>query len=351
MLIKPLTSLRFVFAFIVFLSHLTFLSTSENNLLQWLYDSIFYEGYIGVSFFFMLSGFILSHAYQDKFLNNTVDSKRFYLARMARIYPLHIFTLLIAIPLELWDLQLNSSQITAGVLQLFLLHAWYPQDAVYFSFNGPAWSLSVEAFLYILFPFIILPSARLSRKKLQGILLTSVLSIVLLMMVVNPSWGYWLFYISPAPRLVDFLIGIAVYQYVNGGNIKWLKKSYMEILAVIALVLFFTFHKWVPGVYRYSAYYWIPMAFILSVFFQQRGMVSRLLSSNLAFWLGQISFSFYLFHQLIYRYTLWWVTSYTIVIDDLLLAVAILIASIAVAALSYRYIEVPSNRWLRKKWH
>lgn len=69
-MIKPLTSLRFIFAFMVFASHLGFLNKSESNVLHWVYDSVFHEGYIGVSFFFILSGFILAYNYQDGILKN-----------------------------------------------------------------------------------------------------------------------------------------------------------------------------------------------------------------------------------------------------------------------------------------
>lgn len=98
-MIKPLTSLRFIFAFMVFASHLSFLQKTESNALSWIFDSVFCEGYIGVSFFFILSGFILAYNYQDGILKNKKSKKAFYQARFARIFPLHILTLVISLPL------------------------------------------------------------------------------------------------------------------------------------------------------------------------------------------------------------------------------------------------------------
>ncbi|WP_041064256.1 acyltransferase family protein [Cohnella kolymensis] len=56
-------------------------------------------GYVGVSFFFVLSGFILFYNYHSQFTAFKMPSiKRFYIARIAKIYPVHLLTLVLAIP-------------------------------------------------------------------------------------------------------------------------------------------------------------------------------------------------------------------------------------------------------------
>ena len=62
------------------------------------FDAHFFkEGFVGVSFFFVLSGFIIAYNYQEKLLEKTATKRTFWVARLARIYPLHLLTLLIAV--------------------------------------------------------------------------------------------------------------------------------------------------------------------------------------------------------------------------------------------------------------
>src|SRR4051812_12601392 len=98
-MIKPLTSLRFIFALMVFACHLPY-NKIENTVFVSLYNQFFYEGYLGVSFFFILSGFILALNYKGPIIENKLNYSDFYIGRFARIYPLHFLTLLITIPLS-----------------------------------------------------------------------------------------------------------------------------------------------------------------------------------------------------------------------------------------------------------
>ncbi len=348
--IKPLTSLRFVFALMVLLSHLTFLEDSTNEVSRWLYKFWFSEGYIGVSFFFMLSGFILSHVYHNRWHSTGIKTGQFYLARIARIYPLHLITLVIAIPLEFWNLEIDFKQIATGIMQLTLLQAWVPVENIYFSFNGPAWSLSVEAFLYLLFPFLSIAIYKVPQRWIKIIFVLLIACIPLLMVVVPQQWTHWFFYINPATRLVDFIIGIAVYQWVKSSNSSVYKGTKAEIAGVLLLLIAVAWHHEIPSLYRYSVYYWLPMAFLIAVFYHQQGVLSSWLSSSIAVQLGKISFSFYLFHQLIYRYVLWIVNDYNFEINDWLFTLVIFIISLVISYGSFKFIETPTNRWLRNKW-
>ena len=88
-MINTLTSLRILFALMVFGAHCYVLDPS--------FDTHFFkEGFVGVSFFFILSGFIIAYNYEEKLLETTTTKRTFWVARIARIYPLHLLTLLIA---------------------------------------------------------------------------------------------------------------------------------------------------------------------------------------------------------------------------------------------------------------
>jgi len=155
-MIKPLTSCRFFFALMVFFSHIDFIDKSHVTF-HTLYQNIFQEGYLGVSFFFILSGFILTLNYKDKILSGEVGHKEFWMARLARIYPLHFITTILCIPLTL--IFFNDGVLMWGLklcLNLLLLQSFVPAISVYYSFNAPSWSISDEMFFYLIFPFLII---------------------------------------------------------------------------------------------------------------------------------------------------------------------------------------------------
>ena len=115
-MIKPLTSLRFLFALMIFFHHLRFLQDYNSDIFNWLYVKIFWEGYIGVSFFFILSGFIIAYNYQEKILKKKISFKKFIIARISRIYPLHILTLILSLPIVFYNISI--SEIPNGFYQL-----------------------------------------------------------------------------------------------------------------------------------------------------------------------------------------------------------------------------------------
>lgn len=91
-MINTLTSLRFIFALMVFGAHCYTIDK--------FFDTHFFkEGFVGVSFFFVLSGFIIAYNYQKRFSENKITKRAFWVARIARIYPLHRLTLFIAVAL------------------------------------------------------------------------------------------------------------------------------------------------------------------------------------------------------------------------------------------------------------
>lgn len=351
-MIKPLTSLRFFFALMVFVSHLWFIKDDGAFATQ-LYEHIFSEGYIGVSFFFILSGFILSYTYKDKILEDRVSKKSFWLARFARIYPLHFVTLLVAIPLSFRQDMVEWA--TRFVLNLFLVQSFVPSQDVYFYFNSVSWSISDEMFFYLVFPFLILA---LFRKRNMTILPILLLVIPLGLFFIKSGYHHKYFYINPLLRLADFTIGIALYHiYELRKHIEFPSKrlaTYAEIIAVLVLLLFFALHEYVPQGFRYSCYYWLPMIGIIYVFAYSKGAISTVLSNDKLVYLGEISFGFYMWHMLVIRYFNYIGDKIpalrTHTSTHVISVIAVFAIALTISHFSYKWIEIPFNRYIKQRW-
>ena len=137
---SQLTFTRFIAAFLLFVYHFGEIKNGEHLNL-------------GVSYFYVLSGFVMILAYGKK---KHISPKEYYINRLARIYPLHIMTLLLAIAANIFKyinyLEYVKFDIPSMLINAFLIHAWIPQTSL--SYNVPSWSISVEMFFYLLFPFI-----------------------------------------------------------------------------------------------------------------------------------------------------------------------------------------------------
>lgn len=351
-MIKPLTSLRFVFAYMVFASHLggLFLSYNESFLTDTFAKHLsISEGFLGVSFFFILSGFILSYKYKRSIIDKSISYKNFMLARIFRIYPLHIITFGFAFVLSYYGNLDKLSFWLKSVSNLFLVQSFIPEKGYFFSFNGVSWSISNEMFFYTLFPVLI----ALCLKLRKYTLLLLMLPIVIIAAFPNTNENHWIYYINPLFRVFDFIIGILLHDiYVKyRDNFKFSKfKNSLEVFAV----LFFLIHYWLKDFistdFRWSVYYWLPMALLVFTFALQNGFISKILSAKLCIWLGEISFAFYMIHQLVIQ--LLWIINYKFRLfeNGYVLILFAFTLSLLGSGLLFRYFEKPLNNYLRRKY-
>ena len=150
--LRALTSLRAFLAVGVVLFHYQ---------LQWDpalgFSPIIERSRLAVDAFFMLSGFILAHVYGPAFASGGFSYRRFIVARLARLYPLHVAVLTGALVMVLGATAAGvrfdgeGYGLLAFFQTLFLIQAWFPTDAE-LNWSGPSWSLSAEWFAYLLFP-------------------------------------------------------------------------------------------------------------------------------------------------------------------------------------------------------
>lgn len=349
-MIKPLTSLRFFFAFFVFLSHISFIKSDAAYID--IFDNVFDEGFLGVSFFFILSGFILAYNYNDKILERKVSKSKFYIARFARIYPLHLATLICAVPLSLFELWKNLP------LNLFLLQSWIPLKSVYFSLNSPSWSISTEAFFYLCFPFLVIINGKLNHTMRTGLVIIFTALVVYLNFVLNKDQIHYWLYISPFIRVFDFILGIFMFELYKNFKKKPLKQYVVNGLFSFSIVLFFIFfyfHNRIEIGFRYSIYYWIPMFSIIlfsavkSLPIYRPGIITRILSTKQLIYLGEISFAFYLIHQLVIRYYSGLAGYFKFEFNVILVGIFVFLFSIICSIFAFEIIEKPFNSKIKKK--
>ena len=108
-----------------------------------------FGGDCGVSFFFILSGFVLSLAYSDKISEGNFCSWSLLKRQWKKVYPLHIMTFLVMV---LFDMRLGyHHSISALIANMLLMQSWIPSKEVYFMANGPSWFLCDIIFFYVVF--------------------------------------------------------------------------------------------------------------------------------------------------------------------------------------------------------
>jgi peptidoglycan/LPS O-acetylase OafA/YrhL len=310
--LKPLTSLRFVAAAMIVIHH----SRAFFGYGNWLGNNASLDA--GVDFFYVLSGFILYYSYRQ--FDTPRDVYNFYVARVARIWPLHFATFLMVVMFlpAPWGPPGNIAQEAAA--NLFLLQAWSSKINYFFSFNDVSWSLSVEAFFYLTFPVLVYRWGDTWKWKL--LFCVALVVGLLQYLSVYPDKLVWNGYaidstafIFPPSRLLEFVIGIAACSIWLrcSAAISRLSVWTATILELAALAGACSALHWMKLVSHSflrhpETFKWISecgyapaMAVLIFVMASGRGGVSRLLSLKFAVLLGEMSFSVYMCHQIFLR--------------------------------------------------
>ena len=301
--LRALTSLRFVAALLVFSWHCV--PTRAVSV-------TFSFGYIGVAFFFLLSGFILTYTYHGAFGERLCPEaiRAFYVARVARVYPLHLATMPLMIAClvylgtnPLWSGVEPQTRLQAVAVQAVLLQSWIPVRAIYFGANGPAWSISCEAFFYALFPlaaFVLLRAFRSTPPR--SVLLAAAgvwLALTVFLAPQQAAIDDWRWYVFPPARLVDFLVGMMLgiaFLRSNRAERGPLRSTCDEVVALAVVGLMVYVSPLVPLSLRFSAWVMPAWCAVIFLFARQQGMISRLLAHPVFVRLGEVSFAFYLSH-------------------------------------------------------
>lgn len=124
------------------------------------YTGLIARSYVAVDLFFILSGFIIAAVYSSRLATGGAGMLRsFYVARLARLYPLHLLTLAFMVAITLRGGRAGIEDLFGDIVQnVLMIHAWGLTDR--FVFNFPSWSISGEWAAYLLFPLLALLLAR-----------------------------------------------------------------------------------------------------------------------------------------------------------------------------------------------
>jgi mycarose O-acyltransferase len=356
--LPSLTGLRFVAAMLVFFDHVQFQWTSggfPNGLLfgsismQAKYGSIFGRGgSTGVSFFFMLSGFVLAWSARP-------DDKApvFWRRRFFKVYPNHLFnaTFVLVMFAAVSDVAIDKRD---AVLNLLLLHTWQPRIATIFSVNPMAWSLSCEALFYFSFPLLMRYISRIRPERLWvwtgGVvvavfLIPSVAQLVVPHHLLGPGMPerFWFIYLFPPVRVLEFVLGILLARIVMTGRALPFGLGGSVAVAIGAYAMEGLF----PTEYTYVAIMVLPLGLVLAsaASMDVQGRPTPL-AHRRAVWLGEVSFAFYLWHFPVLVYGLTWFSAsrgFSTPLAFTRLALFFVI-SLTVAGLVYTFLERPVYR-------
>jgi peptidoglycan/LPS O-acetylase OafA/YrhL len=307
-MLSTLTSLRFFAIVLIYFHHL---------------DYPFGFGSIGVTFFFVLSGFTMAYNYNRKFIClDAKEVKHFLIKRFSKIYPLHILTFVFSIPIDIrYGFKTN---IGYALLNIFLLQSYFPIGIQVYAFNGLSWFISDLMLFYCLTPLLlhILNKFKISQSPKTLLLLSIIVLICEATMAnlfpIQPySFGWWFAYISPYLRIFDYIIGVFIgLFFINIENSKLNKSmgfvffSMLEVFTALTACAAIYYIRYFPFPSLTMNVYFIPFSVIVIFTFAfQKGILSLILSKKIFIYLGNLSFSFYLIHQLAIFYSAFYFTS------------------------------------------
>ena len=307
---------------------------------------IFKQANIGVSYFFVLSGFVMIIAYSHI---KKIVPKVYLKRRFARIYPVYFLAILLFLVYAI--LSQGHINFIEVLLNITMTQAWIPGKAL--SLNFPGWSLSVEAFFYILFPFLYNKVySKYPLKKISiPILIVFITSQISVFILHNSAFysGYpspshdFIFYF-PIMHLSSFLMGnLAGLYFINYNKPK--KNNDYFILIVLALIILAL--RFDIGLDYHNgglSVLFVPLILLIA---HNKGIITKICNWKPFIFLGEISYGIYILQVPIYRGATKLFKSLNLEHPFLKFYIS-LVLLIIVSALSYKYIEKPLRQKINK---
>jgi peptidoglycan/LPS O-acetylase OafA/YrhL len=314
------------------------------------------NSYLFVDFFFILSGFVMALSFSKK-IQNGLPFSAYFILRLGRIYPLHIFMLIVVVPYVIAKQyfytqgfggtdQYFDNNVSTFLSNVILIHSMGLHDNL--SWNSPSWSISVEFFTYI--AFYLLSLSLDSKKSLFTPLIFSIICYGILVSLgrqnLDITYDYGFFRCLGAFYIGVFIFRVKKYEFLNRNickNINMCEISSVTI-AVIGVTLAAE-HRlgWVFPIVSFSL--------VILIFSNQRnGIIGYILNTNMLKKIGVWSYSIYMIHwivlsissnvtDVILQYPLKGLGLYSVVLNIINLTIIILLSRF-----TYQYIENPFRR-------
>ncbi len=348
--LPSLTGMRFIAALLVFAFHTTWqTSFVAGGGGRFLGDVFANAGFYGVSFFFVLSGFVLTWSARPQ---DTAPG--FWRRRMVKIYPNHLVTFAAAAVLMLIAGEVFTTQGTLA--NLFLVQAWIPRIQVPNTMNAVSWSLSCELFFYLSFPLLLRLLNRLPVRRLWA--LAGVLAALTVLAPVVARYGIggtplpfiadgslsfeqiWFVYFFPPVRALEFVLGMVAARLVLAG--AWPRLGLLP--AGLIAVGGYTVNSTVPYLYGVAgtAALWLTPLVAAAATADEHGTRSPFRGRALVR-LGELSFAFYMVHGLVVTYTFRWLVADTHLAPAVGAATLLgaLLLALALAHALFTWVEAP----------
>jgi peptidoglycan/LPS O-acetylase OafA/YrhL len=373
-----LTALRFPAAMLVVVLH-TFPAGTSLLAPAW-FRTFGSRGYLGVQFFFVLSGFILAHVYGDAVFSRAAERRRFWVSRVARIYPLYLAALAFAFPGYamgvLQQVADGAVSVFAALLQavsvVVLVQAWNYQWR--HGWLEVAWSLSCEAFFYAIFPFLVLGATNPRRRKTAlAVAALGFVGLVVALVVVaaeqagasggglGASLAAFLqqgqhlslsmkeVLLLPLIYLPLFVLGtLANVAYRRWGDRKRLAALVLAIACILAVALLVSPFPASGSPLLDLGFFPLACALLLPSAAALTGKFPRFLEGRVSKELGQASFALFLFHQLLFVPLNTFSLSHPVTAGGLWVS-EVLVAIVLCIALHHG-LEKPMQAWIHRRF-
>lgn len=258
----------------------------------------YHYGYLGVEIFFMISGFVMAYNYQNKIANGEIAFNKYFFKRVKHLWFINFVTLLMVTVEHFIYFRYTGTTYVASnfdlwhfILNIFLLQYGITEMPYQYSYNVPAWCLTIELVCYIIY-FVIIRS-----DKNKGYWLMKCISCVLIgLVVLNQRLEYPIINFDMARGITSYFIGVILCEmYKKYHNIKniWCNMG----IYIYLLISYFAFRKfgteWMSGNIYFAILCFAPAVVWITV---NNTLVRKLLSIKPIVFLGKISLYIYLLH-------------------------------------------------------